>query len=480
MAIVRKLLMDEIEKQANSEKSNKKANKSDPYKFDPESFWKCQELKKLEDTIKDIFGFRSVQIQPFIEKYKSKKDEFESTMINCFTYFVDRYPIDGLVTDDGFYDKTHSINMDLRITLGLIKLLEPDELTAVLLHEFGHNIDPAMVSIEYAQTNILSKYLTDRKKSLSKAEKKLVENNKHVKGFMTYTITSMLIAAGVVLSFIAAIGMVISSIVKGMSKNIGASKGRINDSLAGKLKKIIKDDAKSDFGRREFSEAFADNFARMYGYGPQLGRAFVKMSLKLSETINSRFSREKDRQRCIMLMISQSLKDEHKTDVHRIKSLIREYYEDINDPNVPKQVKDQLRDDVKEVEKVLDMYMNSFSEFQNNIYRMISEEIDAVHPLSKSETQEDNKQNDIKESAVQRLIYFDESKKAYERLKKLKETLTPSEREEVKKMFGQSTQCSFARDKDGYFCYTHRCRSRSYPTIADIPQKDVDFIRSTS
>ena len=57
--------------------------------------------------------------------------------------------------------------------------------------------------------------------------------------------------------------------------------------------------------------------------------------------------------------------------------------------------------------------------------------------------------------------------------------LTPDERQQVKARFGD-TECSFAKDKDGYYCYTHRCRSPSYKSIADIPQSKVDFVGSTS
>lgn len=65
------------------------------------------------------------------------------------------------------------------------------------------------------------------------------------------------------------------------------------------------------------------------------------------------------------------------------------------------------------------------------------------------------------------------------RIAKEKEYLTPEEREKVKGKF-QDIQCSFAKDKDGYYCYTHRARSESYPSIDKIPKSAVDFINSTS
>ena len=40
-------------------------------------------------------------------------------------------------------------------------------------------------------------------------------------------------------------------------------------------------------------------------------------------------------------------------------------------------------------------------------------------------------------------------------------------------------ECSLGKDKDGYFCYTHRARSKSYPTPQQIPKSKIEFIEST-
>ena len=39
--------------------------------------------------------------------------------------------------------------------------------------------------------------------------------------------------------------------------------------------------------------------------------------------------------------------------------------------------------------------------------------------------------------------------------------------------------CSLGADKDGWFVFTHRARSKSKPSINKIPQKDIKFIEST-
>ena len=38
---------------------------------------------------------------------------------------------------------------------------------------------------------------------------------------------------------------------------------------------------------------------------------------------------------------------------------------------------------------------------------------------------------------------------------------------------------TLAKDEDGFFVYTHRCRSKSYRSIASIPKSAVEFIEST-
>lgn len=58
-------------------------------------------------------------------------------------------------------------------------------------------------------------------------------------------------------------------------------------------------------------------------------------------------------------------------------------------------------------------------------------------------------------------------------------SLTPAERVIAKQRFGD-VGCSFGRDDDGVFAYTHRARSKSYPDLYKLPKDKVAFISSTS
>jgi hypothetical protein len=353
-------------------------------KFDPSKFIKNIAWKELEDRITKAFGFRNINIYHWDEKYLKMKDDFESLELNCYTYTTWRYPIDGLVTDKGFYDTTRSINCDLTYSLGAIQKLSAAELTAIFLHEIGHNIDPALVDISYTKSNILSKYLTDREGSLTPVEKKV--NNKH--GLIVISIDAIIILG---IGLIMLIAWIVSLIQKFLF-NPEKAKETIKNL-------ILKD--KERYSRQVNIEAFADNFARMYGYGPALMSAFNHMNEYYTKQRNSRAKREKERQRLIAEMLVYAIKDVHKTDMHRAYNFIKEYEADLNDPNIPNTVKKQIEEDLNELKKVLDMYLNSSDKFQNQINKMILDELEkADKTLVKDRPSKNIIKGDIKKSDI--------------------------------------------------------------------------------
>lgn len=364
-------IKDELDKRIEeyelSISENKKDRKVAIKSFDPKSFWKNQLFKDFEDELRKVFGFRNVEIHPYIEKYISDKKKFESCELNAAVYHTDRFPVEGLITDNGFYDKSHSINMEIWISLGLIKNLTSDEILAVLLHEFGHSIDPALIDIKYTETNILSKYITDRKKSLNKDENRIINK---FRGIVDKSITN--------------VSILVSKILIDPIIDIFTTKEKSMKNKLKKIKEKLKND-KDQFNRQNYSEAFADNFARMYGYGHILMSAIKKLSNDHHDELRSRFKKEKRRQREIYNITLAMIDDEHKTDIHRIRNLINEYKSDINDPNTPEVVKKQLQEDLTELEKVLDQYLNHRDEFQKRINNIINNE------LKKLEDNDENK-----------------------------------------------------------------------------------------
>lgn len=340
------------------------AIKSSSSKFDAISYIKSLSFKELEDTIRGIFGLRSTTIIiPYTERYDPTTDDFSSHVMNCYTYLTWRYPIDGIVTEKGFYDSTHSITCEVLMALGIIYKLTPEELTACFLHELGHNIDPAAVDIKYATINEFSKYVTERQ--TEKPTQGTGDKKKDSSDVGTNTAASLITVLIVTLPFI--IIALIEWIKNKFPFNV--------DRFITQLKMKLRSD-KDKFDRVYSSEAFSDNIARMYGFGPELISALYKMKKYFNDRHMSRIEKEKQRQRAIARMTLDALNDEHKTDLHRIYALIREYEADLKDPLIPAKVKNDIAEDLNELKEFLNKYINDFDNFTNRINKVILKELE--------------------------------------------------------------------------------------------------------
>ena len=366
--------------------------------YDWKKFYKSLSFKKLEDELKRVFGFRSVEIVPIKDEYYNNKKVFYYNFINAYTVMNDRYPIDGLVTDNGFYDSTHSISLFITLTNVAIMELTPGEFIACLLHEIGHNIDPALVDIKYTQVNILSKYLTDRKNKIVNAERKLMENIKRKKGITgeglivgIYLIFYIFILLWSIVISLGGFGRLWRHIKNGFKNlfHIQISDAEIQERID-RIKKKMEED-KKQFTRQEFSEAFADNFARMYGYGAELAKLLKKIDMQSHKQIRSWYSKERSRQEAIMELVIYTLEDEHKHELTRIQALIREYKEEINDKHTPKDIKKKLQEDLDELEAVYNSYTDNFDEFYKRCIEMMKESL-----LKKDEIADTKKENNKK------------------------------------------------------------------------------------
>ncbi len=145
------------------------------------------------------------------------------------------------------------------------------------------------------------------------------------------------------------------------------------------IKEVLIND-KDQFDRKHSAEAFADNFARMYGYGPYVISGLHKGDKHIDKHIKSRYEKEEDRQEVIFNIILASLKGVHKTDMHRAHNLIKEYEADLKDPKIPVKVKESIKQDLEELNKIVDRYLNSSDDFSNQLNKMIYEELKKMDP----------------------------------------------------------------------------------------------------
>ena len=373
-----KIEFDRIDDKANKEKKKW------------EKFWKSQVFKDLEDSVCKVFGFRDAQIEPHDQVYFFQPNV---RIMNAYVWSNKRFPIDGLVTKNGFYDSTHSIRMQIILTLGIIQELSATEMTAVLIHEFGHAIDPALVDINYHDTNVLSKYMMDRKGALNKIEEKEAEKKGIIKiiadAFNRNKEKAQSLSAPAE-SHKGPIQAILDFITGGAYTTLRTK------SLLAEIKLNLKSD-KDEFDRVTNSEAFADNFARMYGLGADLMSGLRKVSAGTDNYIADHHKLEIGRQKAIINMTLDMIHDVHKTDIHRIYSLLKEYQADINDPNIPAETKKALKEDMMNLKAVLDEYQNNFTDAQNRVNQLLSEELKKKYKIDIDKMIEDAKEDNKKE-----------------------------------------------------------------------------------
>jgi hypothetical protein len=387
--------------------------KNDKKKFDPKDFWRNKLWKEFEDELVRVFNFRSVYVSPYIEEYIKKDDEFESRDINAFTYTIDRYPIDALITNKGLYDKSKSIILEMYISLGLIRTASAPQIIAAILHEIGHNIDPALVSISYTGTNVLCKYLTNRNPVLKPCEVKSLNLNKddsNVSKLSKFVKALHIVSKNIKKKTSFAVRSIFNPFKK-LKEFMDKIKRRHLESLIRTLEDKVKNDD-AQFNYQEYTEAFADNFVRMYGYGKHLA-SFLKMCNDDQINYINKFNwnkREILREEVITEIAIAMVNDEHKTDIHRIKALIREYDKDLKDPNISNAVKKHLKEDKKSCEDLLYEIVNNKDEFYKRINTLILnaiEENDAHYKDKeynegqyKDDTKDSNKNDERKDKSI--------------------------------------------------------------------------------
>lgn len=333
--------------------------------FSAESFVRNKLFKDLEFKLIDIFGFKHVRFIHTNEKYIGN-GQFESRKLSAYTIPSWRYPIDGLITDSGFYDKTKSIELDVTISLAMLRNFTAEEVVGVFLHELGHNIDPSLVDIKFVKTNRLVSYIegTDPTKKSEYGEGPIVEQEPGLK-------MSLL---EIILSFVGGIGIIMYLIRKHQAFLNKSMQDRINQVL-----NFIRKDNRV-FSSTTNMEAFADNFARMYGFGAEFIAALEKIE-KNDQSIYhygkkmSTLQREADRQEYIISFTIDMMKDSHGDNLMRTANLIKEYENDLADPSIPPKVKQNIQSDLDKIKIVLDMYLNHKDEFIRNLNRQVYKEL---------------------------------------------------------------------------------------------------------
>lgn len=378
----------------------KKEIGSDGKSYSPEKFYKNPAWKDLEDAILKIFGFRFIEMAPQYEKAYGTDKTKMFVYVNAGTVMGEqRFAIEGLVTKDGFYDRTKSLIIQMIVGNQLLLMLEPEELTAIFLHEFGHNIDPALIDINYNQINEYVKYIQDTDKDKAKKEEKgnywlnqfttLATNSRKITQDHTGGDISVTDLLGLAISFIGIIIQALFGFLQFLKWHNPFNTNVVE--VAKRLMKKTKENIKSKgiFSKFSSTEAFADNLPRMYGYGKQLISALNKLdnftdedSMKklYGKDVLTRSDVEKCRCQFFSAMIESQIKDVHKTTVHRYYSMLKEYLKELKDSTIPANIKKEIKADLDLVMESGKLLFKSPDKVRNKIYFSIFSAIKETDP----------------------------------------------------------------------------------------------------
>ena len=333
-------------------------------------------FKDLENEFNHVFGFHStvldfvytVQGVGNYNRGKGDANGYDYGVVNAWTYTGQRYYIDGLLTEEGgFYDSTHSLNFHMEIYPHAFIALTSRELLAIILHEVGHNLDPALVDIGYQETNELVNYLGNK------------TTDDHVYRWIKLHMEDIPLLGPFVMLFRTAVGG---------TKNY---EDRLQKSTETQL------NLNQGWNYSNSIEAFADNIPRMYGLGKDLISGLVKIGDDMEAVDGYSLSYlENLRQNSVLSCMADmaDMNEEHATIIHRIKSLIMEYDKELADPKLPVQLRKRIQEDRDGVNALLQQLLNSPNEVKRKAYNIINTTIDEYNARANGTNTPPGEKND--------------------------------------------------------------------------------------
>lgn len=241
--------------------------------------------------------------------------------------------------------------------------LTNEELFAVMLHEIGHMFFEAVIDPNgiYGSTSYISNVLSkvnNKVYEIITAGKKSIDNNEIIRD-----------VDAIVSPFLAKIGVGLTNI-----KNVIAKPFSGVFTLYKMVKsKVFKEGMFDNMNDREktryTNEKFADTFAAMYGYGPDLHSALLKSFKNYEENnVPKKYAEPKgfiSKALCFAnLMYNDymaficNLKDEHPDGLTRINVSIQYLSKEISKDNIDPKMKKELIDQVNNLKKQIEDYIS--------------------------------------------------------------------------------------------------------------------------
>ena len=331
--------------------------------------------KDLEDAIQKVFGFGKVDI--VWTQVDKRVGAGPCTIPNIKLFHLKNASFrKPKKTQNGFYDTTHELHAVIILTATLFDVggVTPEEMTALLLHELGHNFDYTPYAIIDELYGLVDTLIFDVVPIIEKSKYDL-----HKKGELIGTVIGMILGTafkekgtGIFLRALGAKADMITDLIPSMRPFVIQMSG-----LLGMVKKAINvvktpiifitkipNDlmfyptryVSNTFSRK--TEQYADSFAAAYGYGNELINGLEKMT-----TYNQNIE-----EKMYNLPVLQIFEDlyifkqeilsvaygEHTSHQQRLIKIRAKLEQDLNDKTIPSKLKVQIKKDLDRINRTND------------------------------------------------------------------------------------------------------------------------------
>lgn len=318
-------------------------------------------FKELGNIIKTEFGFKKVSVSVNIDQDESVNAFCIPIKQSLFGQYAAAYTISNKGIKYKPEANAHTIFIFTKAILFNIGMT-PKELTAILLHEIGHNFMDAVMPLE-APILFLTDYFIINIKTIDR-----LKHNKPVEDI--YKEGKSLVDKSVKFLHCFALCLPFINYMAGLI----AHKTNIILTIEGIITGL--------FGYT--NEKFADNFAANYGYGPELASGLAKMDNSvanpsfwiykipiLGKLIHNMLD-------LFVLIIGNMMIEPHPESIHRMNNTINSLkYEIENNPCLDNDTKKEILQQIKETEKIEDEYLKDIN---SNGYSLIK--ISYIHIIN--------------------------------------------------------------------------------------------------
>ena len=242
-----------------------------------ENMMKTTENKELEKAIQKVFGFKRVSI---IWENRGVIVKGAYTIPGSPTKYGTKPGFKFGTHKDGFYDETHSLPVFIELSNDMYRecQLTPEEMTAILIHEIGHNFDftpyTMIIGWTMAILAIIKLIIGLGDGTWPNTLYRMFLKTDAGRGYAQF----MLNIDNLIMNYVPPLGMIgrgINKVVKYINKFINVLLSPLTlFSIPVALINAPMVYVVSFFSRKK--EIYADAFAAGYGLGPELSSGLVK------------------------------------------------------------------------------------------------------------------------------------------------------------------------------------------------------------